>query len=283
MRAKLQLLALLIGLVGFTNQAMAQEEKKEEPKYGWTKEAAAGLNLSQVMFDNWAQGGDNSTAWQTFLNLRFIMDQPKTNWRTTGKFRYGQSKLGDSDFKKSDDEIHIESIFQYKPGKNWNPYASVIALSQFAPAYDGDNVKISDFLDPGYFTEAVGISYEPSKSFRSRVGAAAKQTVTRNFPRYSDDPETPDIEKLRNEIGAEWVTGVEKKITSSTIIGSKLELFSNLKGFDQIDVNWDNLITAEISKLFNFNFAFRLFYDRDISKKRQIKESFAIGLAYTFF
>ena len=35
----------------------------------WTKEGFAGLKLTQVSLTNWAAGGDNSVAFDTFLNI----------------------------------------------------------------------------------------------------------------------------------------------------------------------------------------------------------------------
>ena len=48
-------------------------------------------------------------------------------------------------------------------------------------------------------------------------------------------------------------------------------------------MNWDSLISASISRLVNVNFNFRLIYDRNVSPKRQIKQSLAVGFTYTFF
>ncbi|RKY84956.1 hypothetical protein DRP98_03865, partial [candidate division KSB1 bacterium] len=66
------------------------------------------------------------------------------------------------------------------------------------------------------------------------------------------------------------------------IFTSKLELFSGLKALDETDVNWDNVFTAKISKYFNVNFNVKLFYDKDISKQRQLKQSLAMGLTCSF-
>ena len=66
------------------------------------------------------------------------------------------------------------------------------------------------------------------------------------------------------------------------MVTTKLELFSNLKAFDEIDVKWDNLFTAKLSKYFNVNFNVKLFYDKNISKKRQLKQALSLGITYTF-
>jgi hypothetical protein len=280
------ILILLLSLL--ITQSFSQEKPAEKPKYGWQKEMVGGINLTQTSFDNWAQGGENSFAWQLNLNFKFINDQEKSNWANSGKFTYGSTKSGEQGIRKSVDEIKLESVLTYKLGICVNPYVGVTGETQFAPGYDyrtTPKTKISDFMDPAYFRESVGVGYQPNKIVKTRLGAALKQTVTRstNYPiNYADNPKTAEIEKFKNEIGVESVTDVAWKISENTLFTSQLELFSALKAFNATDVNWDNVLTTKISKYFNVNFNFKLFYDRDISKRRQLKQAIAFGFAYSF-
>jgi hypothetical protein len=61
---------------------------------------------------------------------------------------------------------------------------------------------------------------------------------------------------------------------------SKMISFSNLKGIDEIDVNWDNVVIIDISDWFNVNFQFQLIYDKDVSAKRQLRQALSIGINY---
>ena len=263
-----------------------QDKPAEEPKYGWQKELVGGLNLTQTSFDNWKQGGENSYAWQLNLNLKFINDQEKTNWSNTGKLTYGSNKTGDQEMRKSIDEIKLESVLAYKLGVLINPYVAVTGETQFAPGYNygtDPKTQISAFLDPGYTRESAGIAIKPNEIVKTRLGAAMKQTITSDYPApYADDPTTLKIEKIKNEIGAESVTDVSWKVSENSLFTSKLELFTVFNTFKEIDVNWDNILTTKISKYFNVNFNFKLFYDRDISKMRQIKQAIALGVSYSF-
>ena len=280
---------LIIGVfLLLSSFAFAQEGESEEPQYGWQKEAIASINMTQSSFDNYAQGGENSTSWQARLGLKFINDQEKFNWANTGKFEYGQSKSGDQESKKSVDEIKLESVLIYKISELLNPYASITGETQFAPGYNyGEEPKaeISNFLDPGYFREAIGVSYKPNDIIMARLGAAMKQTVANDYALvYSDDPETTTkTEKLKNEVGAESVVEFNYKISENSLIKSKVELFSNLKAFDEIDVIWDTDLTAKITKFIAFNFNVKLVYDKDVSAMRQLKQVMGIGLSYSLF
>jgi hypothetical protein len=268
-------------------QEMPEEKPKEEPKYGWQKEMVGGINLTQTSFSNWTQGGENSFAWQFNLNFRFENEKKKTNWANSGKFTYGATKLGEQGLRKSLDEIKVESVFTYKLNAHVNPFAAATGETQFGPGYNYETeqkTQISGFFDPAYFRESFGMGFKPNKIVRTRLGLALKQTITSDFPiPYADDPDTVEkVEKFKNEAGLESVTDVNWKVSKKTLFISKLELFYNFETLNRTDVRWDNVLTVELTKHLNVNFNFKLLYDRDISSRRQIMQSIALGLIYNF-
>lgn len=259
---------------------------QDEAIGGWEKSVVGGLNLTQTSFDNWAAGGENAFSWQASLNYKFAKDSEKYNWLNTGKFAYGNTKTGDADMIKSADEIKVESVYTYKMGSAVNPYLAVTGETQFTEGYDYSTdpaTTISAFMDPGYFRESLGVGAQVNEMITTRLGAALKQTMTSDYPVYSDDPETPlEMETLRSEVGAESVTDINWPINETSLYTGKLELFSNFGGLDEIDVNFDNILTVKVSEYINMNMNVKLVYDKDISAKRQIKQTMAIGLNYTF-
>ena len=48
--------------------------------YGWSASGVVGLNLSQVAFSNWSQGGDNSIAFTIFGDFGFVYLSPDWKW-----------------------------------------------------------------------------------------------------------------------------------------------------------------------------------------------------------
>ncbi len=259
---------------------------QDEAATVWTKSVQGGLNLTQTGFDNWAAGGENAFAWQTNLNYSFVQDMEKFNWSNTGKFLYGATKTGDVEMRKSADEIKLESVLTYKMGSKINPYIAITGETQFAAGYDystDSSFQISAFMDPGYFRESLGAGYNVNEMIGTRMGLSFKQTITSDYPApYADDATTSEIETLRSEFGAESVTDLSYSISDNSTYASKLELFSAFSALDEIDVNWDNTITVKVSEYINMNVNFKLVYDKDISVKRQIKQSMAFGLNYTF-
>jgi hypothetical protein len=261
----------------------AQAQNPEGPSR-WKNSVVGNVNFTQNHFDNWTQGGTDSWSWQSDLLPKFVYEDSTFQWTSSGKFSFGQAKVGDAQSRKSADEIRMESVLTYKIRTWVNPYAAVIVLTQFAKGFQyGQDTKteVSGFLDPGYFTQSAGVGFQPSPHLRTRMGAALKETVTRNHPNpYADDPKTAKLEKIKVEPGAEWVTDVDLKLHENILFTSKLETFSNFKGFDSVDVNWDNMFSSKISKLLSVSFNVRVFYDRDISAKRQLKQTLALGLSF---
>jgi len=231
-------IVLFISFIAFAFIAncliFAQEAPKEEPKFGWKNALVGNMNITQTSFDNWAQGGDNSSAWQLNINGEARNSAVNYKWDNSGKIAYGRTKIAGIESRKSVDEIKAESVFTYLLGTYVNPYVAATGQTQFTAGYDykkDPKTEISNILDPGYFTQSAGLGYEPYSGFKTRLGFAVKETITRNFPApYADDPKTEEIEKTKIEPGLESVTDFTKALIGNILLTSKLEIFSNFKG-----------------------------------------------------
>jgi hypothetical protein len=279
--------ALFVALLLIPASALvAQEKAKADTVLGWTNEVVGSLNLSQTSFDNWSQGGENSLSWQLNANAKFVNDRENYNWSNAGKISLGAVKVGDQETKKSVDEIRLESVLTYKITRILNPYIAATGETQFAKGYDystDPKLEISKFMDPAFLTQSAGAGYAYGASFKTRLGAALKETITKDHRQYSDNPDTPKkMEKSRVEVGVEFATDFSQKVAENMLLTSKLELFSNLESFQEVDVKWDTILSAKVAQYVDVNLNVKLFYDRDISRKRQLKQALALGLTYTF-
>ena len=285
MMNKIRISLLLLAFL--TVAGFAQDADTAKVKYGWKKEMAAGVNMTQTSFSNYVQGGENTLAWQFNFNFKFEDDQEKSNWSNSGRLNYGMTKVGDDASQKSIDEVMVETVYKQKLGIIVDPFAAATAQTQLGPGYNygtDPRTQISDIIDPLYFRESVGVGYKPRPEIATRLGASMKQTLTHDYPApYADDPKTTKIEKTRYEYGMESVTDLDLKLSSTSKITSKLQLFSNLEAFDEIDVNWDTLLSSKISKYLSMNFNVKVIYDKDISKKRQLMQALALGVSYNFY
>jgi len=250
----------------------------------WQKEAVGSFSFSQAHFDNWSTGGENTLAYQFDLGGKLINNNEKYTWTNTDKIAFGNSKIGDTDAKKTIDEIRVESLLTYLWKFQPDPYFSVKGETQLAPGYNyGENEKtqISAFLDPAYFTQSAGFIYVPTDELSVRFGAAVKETITKDYSvPFSDDPETEEIETTKVEPGVESVISFSKKINDNTLVNSTIDLFNNFSGFNATDVRWHTDITTQITKFINVKLNIKLFYDEDISTKRQLNQSLLLGISY---
>jgi len=276
---------LIICLFIFQFNLLANDEE-EAPTYGWKNQVVGNLNLTQAQFDNWSQGGENTLAWQINLSSLFELNQEGFNWTTTSKASYGQTKIGDLESRKSSDEFMIESVYLYKLGVYVNPYVSALLQTQFTKGYqyvEDERFTVSNLFDPGYITLSVGVGYEPVPYLKTRLGAATKTTITREYAvGLTNDPATDTIEKVDTEFGALSVTELRKPLAENILLTSKLDLFSNLESLNEVDVRWDTIISARITRLIDVSLNVELLYDSNVSSKRQLKQLLALGISYTF-
>lgn len=276
---KQKFIITLAGLV-LTTGAMAQGSTCNRSLVGH-------LTLTQIQLDNWQQGGENSFNWHLNVAGEAKRTAPKFTLKNSIKLDYGQTKVGEGDLLKSADELKLESVFTYLTKMVVNPYVAVSAQSQIAPGYmvdeNEDRIQNSAFMDPGFFTESAGFTYGRGEDFTTRLGVALKQTIASEDYGWADDPDTtPDIETLRSETGMESVTDYKHAFNENTLFTTKLELFWNFTELENTDVNWDNTLTAKLTQHIDASFNFKLFYDRDIHWKRQIRQTFGLGISYTF-
>jgi len=279
---------LTFGLLAlFTIVSFAQEEPEEKKDTLWTPRGVVGINLSQVAFDNWSQGGQNSLSFTFFslLGLDYIGDPWK--WRNGLKFAYGRTKFGDEEYRTNDNEIFFESTLIYNIGWAVSPYAGLTARTAVTKGFNYDSIpsfQIVDFMDPFYLTEALGFIYDRIPNFSTRLGIGMKQTFTDQFNQYSDDPETlNEIEKFKNETGIESVTEYKLEFMENMAYLTSLRLFGTFDDMSIWDVRWDNLIVAKVNDFISVSFNVLLIYDEDESIQRQIKEALQLGISYNLF
>ncbi len=281
---RLFIITLLCSMFLIQPNLIAEDE--EEPVYGWKSQVVGGLNLTQAQFDNWIQGGENTLAWQININSAFELNQERFNWTTTSKGSYGQAKIGDLQSRKSADELRIETVYLHKLGVYVHPYVSALLQTQFTRGYryeEDERFPVSNLFDPGYITLSAGVGYEPVPILKTRLGAATKTTITREFAvGLTDDPATDRIEKVDTEFGALSVTELRTPLAENILLTSKLDLFSNLESLKQVDVRWDTIISAKVARYVDVSLNIELLYDSNISPKRQLKQLLALGLSYTF-
>ncbi len=275
-------LFLLIALVCTTTTA--QQDTTKAPVYGWTHALIAGVSLTQASYTDWAAGGENALAYTGSVDGKASQAREQTDWVTTYKFAFGQSRIGTQSLRKTDDKIDLETVLTYNMSEQWNPYAAATFKSQFATGFEYDDLggetPVSAFFDPAYLTQTAGIEYKPGAAFKTRFGTGLRETFTSKYPVYADDPETIEIETTLFQGILESVSDFTFTLDDNLVFTSKLELIAPFETLDQITVRSDNLLAAKINDYFTAKLNVELLNDWRVTRKTQVRETIALGFSY---
>lgn len=267
----------------------------------WNFGLQSSLTFSQVSLSNWAGGGDNSTALNSFINILANRKKNRSSWENGLNLAYGLTKVGDESVRKSDDKIEFNSKYGYQLSEGSDKLlfsSSLIFRSQFANGFDfpNDSVRLSKFLAPGYLLIATGFDYRPTPSLSIFFSPVTGKITIVNDDDLADsgafgvDPG----EKSRFEFGSFVKIQFTKEIMTNVSINSKLDLFSNYsENPGDIDVNWETAFIMKINNFMSANLLLHLIYDKDVQfdviendlvvgteDKVQFKEVFGVGLTF---
>ncbi len=253
---------------------------------GWTPRVVSGILMTQSSYTNWNSGGENSLAWTLTNDDLLVYKQDALQWSSELNLAFGQTRVGDQRYRKTEDRFEFESTVSKKLRKFIRPFISAFMQTQLAPGYkyrtdkDTDQEireQISGFWDPAFLYQSVGLSAAPMKGFEVRLGLAAKETVTRRFNSYTDG------NWYNVQSGMELVSEFNRKILKDTRLKSNLRLFSSFRKFEEVQMVWDTRLSLKFNRFFSANVRTYLVYEPDVSLSLQIKEILGIGVEYSFF
>ena len=142
----------------------------------------------------------------------------------------------------------------------------------------------SDFWDPAYVVESMGTGLVMNDNLKNKFGFAVKETFTRKYRTYSDDTKSTDYQEwIKIEPGLNCRSVLSLKVNSMMKFSSTLELFSNIQGFKEVDIRWDNNLSAKVVKYVSVNLSAYILYDKNMTPKTQIKQFLGIGFMYDIF
>lgn len=269
----------------------------------WKTGGTMGLNFSQVYLSNWAAGGENSMSSTALVSLFGNRAEGVSTWDNTLDLAYGMLWQGESAGIKTDDKIDFSSKYgRLMKGDIF--YSALFNFrTQFAPGYQDpfadDLVRISDFLAPAFSLASLGLDYKPSDKFSVFVSpVTAKMTIV-NDTSLSVNYGLEAGDTFRSEMGGYLKVMFKTDLAENVALMTKVDLFSNyINNPQNVDVNWETLISMKINEYMSATIATQLIYDHDIAIARtpeylaqtgigkgpitQFKEVLAVGFAYKF-
>lgn len=341
-RAGSVILAALIVTMAAAGAIRAQEKKKVELEIGkWYPKLDVGLVLSQSAYsNNWKGGEQGQVTWTAILNSSLVNQLHKSvNWSNTLKLAFGHThnqRYEDSGIRvwdrpeKTTDLIDFETLFRFTMGRWVDPYVAGRLLSQFID--NSDPYRRSVWVSPMSIFASAGIAREffrtEDEMFLSRVGGAVRENIRQFYP-YAEPDNTKKTE-TSHDAGIEWVTDYKIKVLEDKVLWtSKLTVYKPFEysfrgdlegvspdsldgyGIDRdvsdyprsVDINWENIFSAEVTSWLNFNLYFMFIYDKydnsvvpefdangdllnpdavksAIRKSGQFKQTLAVGLAF---
>jgi hypothetical protein len=291
---------LLITLAAISLQGISQEGDSI-PKF-WETKGMISVNFSQVSFSNWAAGGVNSVALNSFLNFQAIYKKDNISWENNLDLAYGILNQENQKSIKSDDKIDFSSKFGRKASEKWY-YTGLLGFrTQFAPGYanPSDTDIISTFMAPAYLVLSVGMDYQPNNKITIFISPVTGKTTfvmdefLSSLGAYGVEPG----KKFKSEFGGFFKAAYKNDIFENVTLMTKIDLFSNYMDKPQnIDINWDTQIMMKINKFISANIFTQLIYDDNILfdvdnnddgvvdkqiPKVQFKQLLGIGFSYKF-
>ncbi len=266
----------------------------------WDFSLDASLMGTQSAYsDNWAGSETGSLIWTFGINsIAQKVFTPKIHNKNTLKLSYGQTHNQDKETEKwqspskSTDLVDFETLFTFTLGGWVDPFASARLESQF---YDGgDEMNESIMFNPLKFSEAGGIAKtllaEEKRDWSVRLGAGFRQLTVRSAPVNGEETSETHVDG-----GLEFVSDYRSPFFDEAItLSSKLNVYQalyyskadDLEGlpnedyWKSVDINWENIFTANITKYLMVNLYLQLLYDKEVDLGGRLKQTLSLGLTY---
>lgn len=270
------------------NPDTGQPVVEEAPASNWEHSLRASLTGTQASFRNWNQGGVDNIAVLGATTFNSLYSKDKFSYKLDVNLRYGQTRIGDGDFIKSDDRIRIRNQISRKfRDERLSAIFNLNFESQFDKGYDepesDQKQLVSKFFSPAYISQVLGVGFKPDDYFRLEAGLAMKQTIVNDRSLsgfYNLDPG----DTFRNEAGFSFLAGYERQIMENIIYSGYVETFTNVnRSLSSTDVMFVNEISGQINRYISANVELVLAYDDDITEKLQVKQIISVGFSYSFF
>lgn len=229
---------------------------------------------------------------------------PKLKWENSGELRNGWIRQGGdvNQTQKNDDKLELISRVGISAFKKWYYSSEVDFVTQFFNGYNyPDKTKpISSYMSPAKTLFKLGLDYKPNKNFSLFISPiTAKYVFVRDTARIDQTRfGVPKNSRSFWEPGLNADLRYKMDITSRISFETKYKMFMNYQEpFKKIDINWENVMVAQLTDRINMTFMLYLLYDDNVTfdtgkkdaagkaifkPKLQTRELTTIGFSYKF-
>lgn len=255
----------------------AQEETAEataQPASKWKTGVFTSLTVNQITLKNWAAGGKNSFTGTWFANGYANYKSDKATWDNTLELGYGIMRYKGEDFQKSEDKIHLSSVYGYDAARQKLFYSGLLDFkTQFGKGYkyDVDTTLVSKFMSPGYLNFSLGMLYKPNDRLSIYLSpVAAKLTIVGDTV-FATTYGVDEGENVRGEFGATAkVTYKHPDIVKNVDYYFRGDFFTNWKDYpEHIDCDIETGFNLKVNDWLTALIKVNLLFDDDIKYKEQ--------------
>jgi len=269
------------------------------PPSPWKTAFKANFNLNEsALSSNWRGGGVNSIGLNAQVNQKANYHKGRNSWDNEADFLYAFVANKDQGYRKSLDRLFLDTKYGSNISTQWNMFASLNLLTQFAPGYKYSNdangkqraQQVSSVFAPAYITAAYGLEYVANKWFKIRLSPlASRMTIVGRPERFSDVlGEKPYGVKLSRSTHFEVLAGqvlaeLDKSLGSNMNVKARYLLFADYEklALRRIDHRLDASFTAKVNRYINVALTGILLYDYDQDRAVQYSQGLSLGLIYT--
>ena len=285
-----RLLALSIIFILTTTIVHAQEAPAvPDTLNGWTHNWTLGFNGSQAAYSNWSQGGVNNLALAGNSLYSALYRQGRFSYAYQLNTRYGQTRIDGEGVRKTDDRLSIRNRFLYdleEENSDFKVFGNINFRTQFDEGFqygagpNGENILISNFMAPAYFSQNAGLAYVPTENFSFEAGLGLQQTIVRDES-LSTTYGLDEGQTFKNEAGVNLSAGYSLNIATNLNLSTSVETFTSLnKSVRSTDVQFLNQVTGRINNFMNTSLRLDIIYDDDFSNEIQVAQVLSLGISF---
>ncbi|WP_243650997.1 DUF3078 domain-containing protein [Hymenobacter gummosus] len=266
----------------------------------WKTKFKGSLNVSQALLsDNWKGGGVSFLGLNALLNAQANYRREKHSWDNQADLLFAFANSKGQGYRKNLDRLFLDTKYGYSISGDWDMFASLNLLTQFAPGYEyGKDANgneqarlVSSWFAPAFLTAAYGFEYHPTTYFKVRLSPFAPRFTFVNRPERfltSVGAEPYGVQPPR-ELRREWLAvqvlaEFDKEIMQNVNLKGRYLLFANYQelAFKNIDHRLELALTAKVNRYINVALTGIALYDRDQDARIQGSQTLSLGFLYTF-
>lgn len=265
------------------------EETESDTLSYWNMNWVAGINGSQAAYTNWSKGGVNSLSISSSSLIQLVYDRGNFNYEFRVRNRYGKTRIQDQGVRKTDDQIAIRNrfLFDISPDEDndFRLFGNIDFDTQFTEGYnyeagpEGQDILISDFLSPAYFSQNTGLAYFPQANFSIEAGMGLRQTIVRDTTlslRYGLN----EGQTFKNQGGFTLGINFDWEMMENIDYYGSLETFTSIRRpVRRTDIFFSNELIGKVNDHVNVTFRLDMIFDDDFSNRLQFRQALSAGVS----